>query len=1373
MKYTAIRSEGGLIPYDLLDQIANEQVPGQKPADFGLPKDRRLSDEIQRVWSDAQDFWDVFRRRMTSPSERDPYGTTETRERWLYPLLNDPRTLGYDLKLQPSAITLDSASFPISHLAGDSHDAPPVHIEGFNVDLDRRGPKLRTSPRAMVQEFLNRSEQHIWGITTNGLRFLLLRDSARTARPTYLEFDLQTILEGNHFHEFALFYRLCHRSRLPRPGEDPTKCLLEQYYQLSIEQGGRVRDKLRDGVEEALQILGTGFLRHPTNAQLREKIESGKLTPSEYHRQLLRLVYRLLFLMVAEERHLIVATGEEAERHQRIYDDFYSVGRLRERAEGIVEQSTFSDLWIGLKQTFSLFSDARDANPLGIPPLNGELFSYRAIPDLEGTQLYNQDLLKAIRRLSLFREDKVLHRVNYSALDVEELGSVYESLLDFQPLVQKETEGPKFELHEGGERKTTGSYYTRPELVRELIQSALVPVIEAHLAEAEKSCRGASSDRPTEEKLKAAKEKTILDIAVCDPACGSGHFLLEAARRLGRELARVRTGQEEPSPEEFHLAVRDAISHCVYGVDMNPLAVDLCKLALWLEGHWIGKPLSFLDHRIKCGNSLIGVLDPSALEKGIPDEAFTPVTGDDKKVAAVYKKRNKKERETLLRRLDFEAGEHLPAFGKAGAETLDFAEDKPEDVRRKEELYRKAREQKEWLHDWTAANLWTAAFFVPLTKLDDPVVPTHETFMDYLHHGRDRPQMTGYANALFFERRFFHWRLEFPEAFARRGFDVVLGNPPWERIKLQEEEHWADDPYISHAANKAERIRRIEEYRTSNEPAKKARVERFDVAKHVSEAIGKFVKESVRFPRTGIGDINTYALFAELARSLTDPAGRLGIVVPTGIATDDTNKEFFSDVSRSRLLVSLYDFENREAIFVSVHRSYRFSLLTLSGRAVTHSECACLLTRTEHIRDARRRFELTLEDLELLKPNTLTSPVFRTDCDARLTRKIYLTIPVLNNARTGVNSWGVQIRRIFDMNRKDVVGQARLTSEFDELASQSFRGVARGRDRTYLPVFEGKMLAAFNHRAASVYLDLKNIKRAAQSAATDPDSLRNHEYVAVPAYWMPEAALKESLPEDEPVSWVIAYKDVTASTNERSMIALVLPHASSNFSVRCAFLARETKNLACHFLANLNFIGFDYLIRQSLSGLHLSDYLVEQTPVIPPSQYTPEDSTFIIPRVVELVFTSWDLTEFINQMWNYCRPEVQALILKLRGDGSVAAPAWLVTKPPFSPFVWEEDQRTQLRAELDAYYAHLYGLTRDELRYILDPKDVFSEDFPSETFRVLKEKEEKEYGEYRTRRLVLAAYDELAKTDRFAGEKRESAIEAPKGRSMVPVPGSD
>jgi hypothetical protein len=257
MKYIAIRSEGGLIPYDLLEKIANEDAPGQKATDFGLAKGRRLSDEIQRVWSDAQDLWDIFLRRKESLPEKDPYGTTLTRERWIVPLLTDAQILGYDLKFQPTGVELNGLNFPISHWAGEGDGAPPVHIEGFKIDLDRKGAKLRTSPRAIVQEFLNHSEAHPWGIVTNGLSFRLLRDSARTARPTYLEFDLEEILKGNLFHEFALFYRLCHRTRLPKPGQEPAECWLEKYFQQAVEQGGRVRDKLRDGNVDLSIFSGT------------------------------------------------------------------------------------------------------------------------------------------------------------------------------------------------------------------------------------------------------------------------------------------------------------------------------------------------------------------------------------------------------------------------------------------------------------------------------------------------------------------------------------------------------------------------------------------------------------------------------------------------------------------------------------------------------------------------------------------------------------------------------------------------------------------------------------------------------------------------------------------------------------------------------------------------------------------------------------------------------------------------------------------------------------------------------------------------------------------------------------------------------------
>src|SRR5260370_18739087 len=384
---------------------------------------------------------------------------------------------------------------------------------------------------------------------------------------------------------------------------------------------------------------------------------------------------------------------------------------------------------------------------------------------------------------------------------------------------------------------------------------------------------------------------------------------------------------------------------------------------------------------------------------GIPDDAFNPVTGDDKKVASAYKKRNRNEKAVGQKRLDFEkpVPEHAHEFAELFGIRLDFPEETPADVRRKSELFENARRSEDWWHDWTAANLWTSAFFTPLTKLDDPVVPTHETFMDYFLRDTDRPQMTGGANALANHLHSFHWHLEFPDVFERGGCALGLGNAPGERIKLQEEGQWAEDPYISTASNKAERFRRIEEYRQSADPAKRARIEQFDKAKHLAEAISKFVRESGRFPLTATGDINTYALFAETTRALIGRRGRAGIIVPTGIATDDTNKEFFADLNGKQGLVSLYDFENREGIFPGVHRAYKFALLTVSGAPIHAADFAFFLTRVEQARDSLRRFQLSADDLALLNPNTRTCPVFRTSIDAKLTQKISRHVPTLLN----------------------------------------------------------------------------------------------------------------------------------------------------------------------------------------------------------------------------------------------------------------------------------------------------------------------------------------------------------------------------------------
>jgi hypothetical protein len=881
------------------------------------------------VWGEAKKFWAGLKKSREESSFSES-GTKETRKAWVVPLLYN---LGYLPTFRGEAEVIDGQSFAISHRAGDwggevikatTTVTPPIHITGCRIRLDQKPPSgnPRLSAHGLMQEYLNRTE-HLWGIVTNGLQWRLLRDSSLMTRLTYIEFDLEQILEGENFAEFGLFYRLFHRSRLPQGMDDAHECLLEFYHQETLQQGGRVRDRLRDGVERAIAQLGDGFLQHPKNQALRDALtppspslgeggrgDEGKISDRDFYRQILLLIYRLLFLMVAESRNLLL-TGEDPEK-VRIYEEYYSIERLRALAEKAIvpRREGFQDLWQGLRVTFCLFDENWRGELLGLSPLNGDLFGSTTLPELNVSALDNYDLMVVIRNLSLYAPtDKAqLRRVNYAALDVEELGSVYESLLDFHPQVSLSQGKYEFLLVAGSDRKTTGAYYTPSELVAQLVKSALEPVIAERMKDTDDL------------------QKALLSIKVCDPACGSGHFLLAAARRIGKELAKVRTGEAAPSPEPLREATRDVIQHCIYGVDINPLAVDLCKVALWIEGFAKGMPLNFLDHRIKCGNSLVGVLKLNVLNDGIPDEAFKAVTGDDKALSSIKKKANKQERLKDLKGQLSTAGkldDDLAEIASAWQELDRIPENTPEFVKQKKERYEANQRDRKWWRSRSACNLWTAAFFMPLTEQNLQLLPTTAALVRLLNEDLNSPSGSGIgvrdivdaANQLAFEKGFFHWALEFPDVFENDGFDCILGNPPWERIKLQEKEFFASrDGEIAKAANKSEREKLIKAL-----PTQKPELAReFEAAKHDAEAQSKFIRESNRFPLTAVGDVNTYAIFTELILKIGSSVSQSAVIIKSGIATDDSNKNFIQDIVKKYKIVSFYDFINKEFIFKDI-----------------------------------------------------------------------------------------------------------------------------------------------------------------------------------------------------------------------------------------------------------------------------------------------------------------------------------------------------------------------------------------------------------------------------------------------------------------------
>ncbi len=872
-RYPSIRIEGGLIAADMLAAIADGSAPGQKPRDFGLPDNASLLDQISTAWSEARAFWPAFERRVTQLKEGET-GTGFTRTQWVNPLL---LALGYDnVTLNSKALEADGLSFAISHRAAPEADASPIHAIGAGQSLDKRAEsgRPRLAPHSLLQEYLNRTE-HLWGFVTNGLTLRLLRNSQLIRRQAYIEIDLKSMFAGEgRFADFAVFYRLLHRSRFPLTQAESRSSLLEQWFEQTIEQGGRVREKLRVGIEQAIPKIANGILRNPKNATLVDRIKTGDLKATHLYQELLRLIYRLLFLMVTEERNLLTANQTYRER--------YSISRLRRLCENRIARNSHSDLWAGLQSTFRLFHDEDLGQILELPPLNGELFDRSRTDHLNSAILANREFLDALWYLSLYREERggPPRHVSYSALDVEELGSVYEGLLELQPTFESVDGHLRFTLIPGLERKGTGSYYTPPELVDELLKTALLPLVGARLAGLTKT---------------HDKEQQLLGIRVCDPACGSGHFLLAAARALGRELAKTRSGENEPSPGEYRAAVRDVIAHCIYGVDKNPLAVELCKVALWIESYTEARPLSFLDHRIRIGNSLVGVRDIQILQNGIPEDAYKAVTGDDKDVAKDARATNRKQLGEL-RQLRIPAPSvDIHLLGTAWRELDTVPDDTPQQIRKKREKFEQLHSNPTYVRQTEAADAWALAFFARLTPDNvEHGIPLTNHLLELSEGRNPDPQLVADAMVESGRLEFFHWPLEFPDVFAAGGFDVVLSNPPWERIKLQQQEFFASrDAVVCRAADKVARERLIAELPSKNP----ALWNEYQAALHDAECGSKFLRASGIYPDTARGDINTYSVFAERITNLVSPRGRIGVVVPTGIATDDTNKAFFAGIA--------------------------------------------------------------------------------------------------------------------------------------------------------------------------------------------------------------------------------------------------------------------------------------------------------------------------------------------------------------------------------------------------------------------------------------------------------------------------------------------
>ena len=1301
-----IRSEGGLLPADLLEKIrqADSDLEGLGSETYHLGKGERFGEVTTSGWNRLLAAWAGFSEGRAALGEgRADAGLT--RDKWLITLFE---VLGYGrLPAARGGLQAGDESVPISH----AWSASPIHLVGFRTDLDKRTAGVagaaRQSPHSLVQGFLNASDDHLWGFLSNGLKLRILRDSASLTRQAYLEFDLEGMMEGDAYATFVLLWMVAHSSRVE--AEAPEDCWLERWSREARLRGTRALDSLRGGVEAAIKTLGAGYLAHSGNTDLKDALRSGTLPREEYYRELLRLVYRLLFLFVAEDRGLLFDPAATA--HARgVYNDHYSTQRLR-RLAGQRRGTVHVDVYRGLRAVMDQLSGG-GYKGLGLPALGSFLWSPDAMPHLSGADIANRDLLEAIRKLAFTEQGRVLRGVDFRNLGAEELGSIYESLLELVPEVNEAAGEFALVTAGGSERKTTGSYYTPTALIESLLDTALKPV----LAEAE--------SQPD-------AEAAILRLKVCDPACGSGHFLIGAAHRLAKRLAMVRTGEGDPAPEPMRAALRDVVGHCLYGVDINPMAVELCKVSLWLEALEPGKPLSFLDHKIQCGNSLLGTT-PRLLAEGIPQAAFKPIAGDDKTIARARADQNKAEgrdanRESQVSFLSQMAAESPADYGGMGARlrSLDALPDGDvAGVREKETLYAKLRGSEAYQQARRVADGWCAAFLGKKVA-DGPEVVTQDTLRRLQQEPGTVPaEIVEEIDRLSAQYQLFHWHMAFPDVFEvpnegeapldeamgwSGGFDVMLGNPPWERIKIQEKEWFATrDPEIAKAPTAAKRRKRIAALEETDPPLFAA----FREAGRQAEGESQLVRTSGRYPLCGRGDVNTYTIFAETMRDVLSPRGRLGCIVPSGIATDDTTKYFFQDLVEKGSLVSLYDFENAKAIFPGVHRSYKFCLLTLAGREAPASQGAqfsFFAHDVADLKDPERCFELTAEDIRLLNPNTRTCPVFRTRRDAEITKAIYRRVPVLiEEGQPEKNPWEVTFKQgLFNMASDS--GLFRTCEELENEGWMLHGNVFhKGRER-YLPLYEGKMLQMMNHRGADIVVNNEVSQRKAQPRRITSDLLHDPERLAMPNSWVHEPDCIGALTTNWASEWFFGFASVTSPTNTRSFKCAFFPRSAVGNSLP---LILPSRGLGHFPLCGANFSSFvaDYALRQKLGGVNLNFFYVEQSPILAPAEYErqcPWDAggtvgDWMRSRVLELVYTAWDLEGFAR-------------------DSSYVGP----------PFRWDEARRFLLRCELDAAFFHLYGIARDDVDYIM------------ETFPIVKRKDLKVHGEYRTKRQILEIFDAL------------------------------
>ena len=1210
---------------------------------------------------------------------------------------------------------------------------------GLPLDVRDRDDNVQvSSPHGQMLRYLSTSEiisdgSLRWGILTNGGTWRLYDHRCRPRASGYVEADVGELIRPTREDDLRVFYVLFRRaSFIPQRGATTS------FLEAALIEGRRYEEQV------AQDLSGVVFER-VFPSLVRAMADATDKSLAHIREAALIFLYRLLFVLYAEDRGLLPVNDSR-------YDDYGLRKRVRDDvARRIADGDTFSthatSYYDHLMTLFRLI-DKGDTS-IGLPPYNGGLFASGTAALLEDVRLADATIAPIIDDLSHAKDpDQARRFVNYRDMSVQQLGSIYERLLEREPV--RDENGTIVIRPNPYARKDSGSFFTPQELVDLIVDRTLKPLAEERLHAFEAKAAALKRDRrPKAERraelLKIDPAEAVLNLKVLDPAMGSGHFLVTAVDFLSDYVAhlieytpavpewlngdyvsplvqRVETIRQdilqrakeadwvmdETQLTDQAIIRRMVLKRCIYGVDKNPLTVELAKVSLWLHSFTVGAPLSFLDHHLRCGDSLVGLRVAEAIQ-------------DLRQMASMF--------------LD-----SAIAAAEAATEGMQRIEEMSDadvaEVRESAVLFQGVEEttaELRGLLNFLCGFRWLIAGRKPKERaeFEDPLVTTLGQTKDTYKlltkgpdHVADVPPNSGDAAWLKFaelwdraraiadREGFLHWEAAFPGVWCHwqnsrpeGGFDAVIGNPPWDRIKLQEVEWFATrHPHIAFAPTAAARKAAVQRVREQGAFI----ADQFDAAKEQAESLSRMVRSSSHYPLLSGGDINLYSLFVERAMNLLKPDGLMGLLTPSGIYADKTAAKFFKSVSTGGRVAGLFDFENKKIFFKDVHASFKFCALIFGGegRRFNETKCAFFLHDTRTVDDPDRCFSLTPEDFARVNPNTCTAPVFRTRRDAEITRRIYEQHPVLVDRSRGTQTWPIRYRTMFHMTNDSHLFRTAPQLEADGSYPVKGNQWKKGNE-LYVPLYQGRMIWHFDHRANSVHFNPENMHNPYLSQEVTEAQHADPDFLPQIRYWVPASAVEPVIPQTR--GWVLGFRDITNPTNVRTMVASIVPWAG--YSNKLPFLIIDNSIVGMCLLANLNAIGMDFVVRQKMHGTSLNFFIIEQLPIIAPDDYSRQfgnttASELVRHHVLRLTYTAHDLAPFARD---------------LGYDGP--------------PFIWNEEERRHLRARLDALYFHLYGITRDDAEYILS------------TFPIIQREDTTRFGTSRTRDLILAYMNALTAGD--------------------------